>query len=171
MCRTEGYGTATLLFRGEKTWQLLPQAIKNAESLSSFKNQVKKWTPVGCTCKLCKNLYKQLGLHLIFSYASFFSLINDFISFFYHFLLLFYIFYIILFLFIYTNIWFKILEQVFFIFFIFFYRLLVCWTYGFYHCLLVCLAVWFLPSSASLLDRLIFIFSFIDFTILTVGLN
>ena len=59
--RTEGYGTETLLFRGEKTWQLLPQAIKNAESLSSFKNQVKKWTPVGCTCKLCKTYINNLG--------------------------------------------------------------------------------------------------------------
>ena len=27
--RTEGFGTETLLFRGQKTWQLLPNAIQN----------------------------------------------------------------------------------------------------------------------------------------------
>ena len=59
--RTEGFGTETLLFRGQKTWQLLPDEIKNSKSLISFKNQVKKWTPVGCTCKLCKTYINNLG--------------------------------------------------------------------------------------------------------------
>ena len=59
--RTDGYGTETLLFRGQKTWQLLLDTIKNAESLTSFKNQVKKWTPIGFTCKLCKTYINNLG--------------------------------------------------------------------------------------------------------------
>ena len=59
--RTEEFGTETLLFRGQKTWQLLPDEIKNSKSLISFKNQVKKWTPFGCTCKLCKTYINNLG--------------------------------------------------------------------------------------------------------------
>ena len=41
------------------TWQRLHNAIKNTESLISITNQVKTWTPVGCT--ICKTYINNLG--------------------------------------------------------------------------------------------------------------
>ena len=59
--RTVGFGTETLSFRGQKTWDLLPETIKNSENLAQFKSRVKNWTPVGCTCRLCKVFINNLG--------------------------------------------------------------------------------------------------------------
>ena len=59
--RTVYNGTETISFRGPKTWQLLPENIKEAKSLYDFKNSVKKWKPVGCTCRLCKTFIPDLG--------------------------------------------------------------------------------------------------------------
>ena len=59
--RTVGFGTETLLFRGKKTWQLLPEQIRNSNSLPEFKNKIKSWIPVGCTCRLCKTYVSNLG--------------------------------------------------------------------------------------------------------------
>ena len=59
--RTVGYGTETLLFRGQKTWQLVPENIKNSKSLKEFKVEIKQWKPIGCTCRLCKTYIHNLG--------------------------------------------------------------------------------------------------------------
>ena len=59
--RTVGFGTETLLFRGQKTWQLLPDSIKHSNTLLEFKTKVKNWTPEGCTCRLCKTFIQNLG--------------------------------------------------------------------------------------------------------------
>ena len=59
--RTVGFGTETLLFRGRKTWELLPESIQNSETLSQFKVRVKNWIPEGCTCTLCKTYINNLG--------------------------------------------------------------------------------------------------------------
>ena len=59
--RTVGFGTETLLFRGQKTWELLPETIRNSKTLIEFKNRVKNWSPVGCTCRLCKTFIHNLG--------------------------------------------------------------------------------------------------------------
>ena len=59
--RRVGYGTESLLFRGQKTWQLLHESLNNSESLGQFKTLVKIWTPEGCTCKLCKIFINNLG--------------------------------------------------------------------------------------------------------------
>ena len=50
---TTNNGTETMLFRGPKTWEILPEAIKNSQSLNEFKRKVKFWIPYGCTCRLC----------------------------------------------------------------------------------------------------------------------
>ena len=55
--RTEAYGNETLLNRGVKTRQLLPDVIKNSQSLKEFKTRVKTWAPNECTCRLCKYIY------------------------------------------------------------------------------------------------------------------
>ena len=59
--RTVYNGTETISFRGPKTWQLLPDNIKESKSLYDFKKNVKKWKPEGCTCRLCKILISDLG--------------------------------------------------------------------------------------------------------------
>ena len=54
-------GTETISFRGPKIWSLVPQGIKNSESIHEFKNKIKYWKPVGCTCRLCKTYIHNLG--------------------------------------------------------------------------------------------------------------
>ena len=59
--RTLGFGTETISYRGQKTWQLLPDSIKDSKTLIEFKAKIKHWTPVGCTCNLCKIYIHNLG--------------------------------------------------------------------------------------------------------------
>ena len=59
--KTVGYGTETLSYRGQKTWLLLPESIKNSTSLPEFKNKIKTWIPNDCTCRLCKTYIHNLG--------------------------------------------------------------------------------------------------------------
>ena len=59
--RTVFNGTETISFRGPKTWSLLPNDIKNANTLSEFKQKIKLWKPVGCMCRLCKVYIPNLG--------------------------------------------------------------------------------------------------------------
>ena len=59
--RTVGYGIDTLAYRGEKTWQLLPDFIRNSNTLSEFIFKIKKWNPHGCTCRLCKTYIHNVG--------------------------------------------------------------------------------------------------------------
>ena len=59
--RTINYGAETIRNKGPKTWDLLPNEIKNSKSLCEFKNKVKKWKPQGCTCRLCRNYIFNLG--------------------------------------------------------------------------------------------------------------
>ena len=59
--RTVAYGTETLRYRGPKTWEMLPENIKESKTLEEFKNKVKLWKPTNCTCRLCKTFIPQLG--------------------------------------------------------------------------------------------------------------
>ena len=58
---TVNRGEETVRYRGPKTWEIVPEEIKNAESLAIFKDRIKKWKPVGCTCRLCKTFVRGLG--------------------------------------------------------------------------------------------------------------
>ena len=59
--RTTAYGTETILFRGVKTWQLLPTDIKCAKTLIEFRRKIKTWYPEGCTCRLCRTFVPNVG--------------------------------------------------------------------------------------------------------------
>ena len=59
--RTVRYGTETLRYRGPKIWEIIPQNIKEANSLSEFKRKIKLWKPTGCTCRLCRTFIPELG--------------------------------------------------------------------------------------------------------------
>ena len=59
--RTVHYGTETISYRGPKTWDMVPQNIKDSLSLAEFKSKIKSWKPNDCACRLCKTFILQLG--------------------------------------------------------------------------------------------------------------
>ena len=36
-----------------KVWDMVPNDIKNVNEIETFKNNIRKWKPVNCYCKLC----------------------------------------------------------------------------------------------------------------------
>ena len=58
---TTHYGTEPITKLEAKIWELVPQNIKEANSLSSFKNKVKKWIPQNYPCHPCKTYIAQVG--------------------------------------------------------------------------------------------------------------
>ena len=54
-------GKETLSFRGPKTWSIVPEEIQNSLSLKNFKVKIKKWKPVGCTCRICTPFIAGVG--------------------------------------------------------------------------------------------------------------
>ena len=54
-------GQESLRFMGPNVWEMIPVTIKNANSLSIFKNKIKSWTPERCPCRLCKDYVPGLG--------------------------------------------------------------------------------------------------------------
>ena len=59
--KTVKYGTETIRYRGPKTWDLLPDGIKESNTLTEFKSKIKTWKPIGCECRLCKVFISNLG--------------------------------------------------------------------------------------------------------------
>ena len=55
--RTVGVGTESFTYRGPKTWHFLPESVSKSEPFNEFKAKIKQWTPVGCTCRLCKTCH------------------------------------------------------------------------------------------------------------------
>ena len=48
------YGTESISFLAPKMWEILPNEIKDSDTLQIFKAKIKKWVPVECPCRLCK---------------------------------------------------------------------------------------------------------------------
>ena len=59
--RTVKYGTETVKNMGPKTWDLVPNEIKESKSLLEFRQKIKRWKPKECTCRLCKTYINKLG--------------------------------------------------------------------------------------------------------------
>ena len=59
--RTVKYGTETIKHMGPKTWNLVPNEIRESKSLLEFKQKIKRWKPNECTCRLCKTYIYDLG--------------------------------------------------------------------------------------------------------------
>jgi hypothetical protein len=59
---TVHYGDDSLLSFGTKIWRLIPRNIKHADTLESFKRQIRGWAPVACPCRL-QTICKGLGVH------------------------------------------------------------------------------------------------------------
>ena len=58
---TVTYGIDTISYWGPRLWSSVPPEIRNANHLSEFKEKIKKWTPSGCRCKICKPYIYQIG--------------------------------------------------------------------------------------------------------------
>ena len=59
--RTVIYGTETISFRGPKVWEMLPNDLKESQTLEEFKHIEKLWKPNECDCRLCKTFVPNLG--------------------------------------------------------------------------------------------------------------
>ena len=59
--RTTNFGTESLSYLGPKLWETVPSSIRDLESLVSFKQNIKKWIPKDCPCRLCKNYVQNVG--------------------------------------------------------------------------------------------------------------
>ena len=54
-------GTEGLTFLGLKVWALVPNEMKQLESLGKFRNAIKQWKPTSCPCRLCKRYIHRIG--------------------------------------------------------------------------------------------------------------
>ena len=54
------YGTKSISLLAPKTWEILPNEIKNSGTLQIFKAKIKTWVPVKCPCRLCKTHLPQV---------------------------------------------------------------------------------------------------------------
>ena len=55
------YGINTIAFRGSQIWQNIPSEIRNSESLSLFKWNIKQIPSSRCRCKICRSFIANLG--------------------------------------------------------------------------------------------------------------
>ena len=55
------YGIQSVRHLGPKIWKIVPQNIRESNSLNEFKSLIKFWKPDTCFCKLCKIYIAQAG--------------------------------------------------------------------------------------------------------------
>ena len=54
-------GTKSISYLGAKVWKIVPDNLKNITSRSSFREQIKKWNPENCSCRLCKTYIQNVA--------------------------------------------------------------------------------------------------------------
>ena len=59
--RTTSFGVESIAYLGNKLWQILPQEIKQLNSLPIFKKQIRCWNGEKCNCRLCKVYIPKVG--------------------------------------------------------------------------------------------------------------
>ena len=59
--RTVFSGTESIKYLGPKIWELIPDEMKELESLWEFKKAIKLWKPTSCPCRLCKQYFYGIG--------------------------------------------------------------------------------------------------------------
>ena len=55
------HGTQSVSYLSPKIWDLVPNEIKESESLNGFKFKIKRWVSEGCSCRICKMYLGQVG--------------------------------------------------------------------------------------------------------------
>ena len=59
--RSVHYGQDSLQYFGPIIWNLIPNEIRNVETLNTFKGLIRKWSPDKCPCRLCKTYVANVG--------------------------------------------------------------------------------------------------------------
>ena len=59
--KTVNYGSETISNLAPKIWHLVPDKIKDTDSLNVFKHKIKSWIPPICPCKLCRPYIQHVG--------------------------------------------------------------------------------------------------------------
>ena len=55
-------GKLSLRWFGPVVWEtMLPESYKNITALEKFKEDIKKWVPDNCKCRLCKHYEGKVG--------------------------------------------------------------------------------------------------------------
>ena len=54
------YGIDTIAFKGPRIWQNIPLEIRNLESLSLFKSNIKQIQSLSCRCKIYRSFIANL---------------------------------------------------------------------------------------------------------------
>ena len=55
------HGTELVSYLGPQIWDLVPNEIKESESLKGFKFKIKRWVPEGCPYRIFKRYLGQVG--------------------------------------------------------------------------------------------------------------
>ena len=55
------HGSESICYLEPKIWEIVPAKIKETNSLSSFKIEIRKWLPQSCPCRLCKQYISGTG--------------------------------------------------------------------------------------------------------------
>ena len=55
------FGISYLRYMAVKVWDMVPNEMKNVNEIESFKNNIRKWEPVNCYCKLCLDYVSCVG--------------------------------------------------------------------------------------------------------------
>ena len=50
--KSVGYGTESISYLAPTIWEILPNEIKDSDTLQIFKAKIKKWVQVECPCRL-----------------------------------------------------------------------------------------------------------------------
>ena len=62
------FGKGSIRYFGPVIWNSLPAEIRNANTLSSFKKNIRKWRPLNCQCRLCVDFLGGIGFTNIREY-------------------------------------------------------------------------------------------------------
>ena len=52
---------SSLRYMTAKVWDMVPNNMKNVNYIEVFKNNIKKWKPLNCHCKLCLDQVSYVG--------------------------------------------------------------------------------------------------------------
>ena len=58
---SEHFGISSLRYMAPKVWDMVPNDMKNVNDIETFKNNIRKWKPVNCHCKLCLDYVSCVG--------------------------------------------------------------------------------------------------------------
>ena len=54
-------GFETLNYRSPQSWSILPETLRQINSLVQFKESIRKWVCIDCPCRLCKLYLPNIG--------------------------------------------------------------------------------------------------------------